>query len=642
MKSLVKFFEENVEQFSDNPYVWEKRDGKFQATTYTEMREMVHQFAAGLHLLGVKKGDRLTLLSEGRVKWVVAEMGMFFLGAIDVPLSIQLNESTDLIFRLKHSESSMVVTSDSQLKKINSIKDQLPDLKKVILMDPKETYEKDEIFMGDIMEDGKKFLETNREEFIKIYESVEPDDVANICYTSGTTADPKGIMLTQRNYTANTEQALSVMTIPPEDKMFLFIPWDHSFAHTSGLFSFMAVGASFAALEMGKTAFETTKNISKNILEIKPEVMFSVPTIAKNFRSNIESGVRSKGKMIHSLFKTGLKIGYAYNGLGIDRGKGWRIFLKPIYAFFNALIFKKVRLALGGNMKFFIGGGALLDIELQRFFYAIGIPMYQGYGLTEASPMISINTPDKHKLGSSGSIPQNLEIKICDGDGVELPQGEKGEIVIKGENVMKGYWKNPEATAETIKDGWLFTGDMGYMDKDGFLYVLGRYKSLLIADDGEKYSPEGIEEAFTDQSGYIEQVLLHNNQNPYTTCLLYPSPKALKRYLTDKGIDINSEEAIDASIKLLDQEIRAYRKEGKYGEMFPQRWIPATIGLLSEGFSVENKLMNQLFKVIRPKVTEHYEELLSFLYTPESKDILNERNRTQIRTLLNDKVNQAP
>ena len=634
MKNLVQFFEENVEKYTDNPYLWEKRDGSFKPTTYNEMRTLVHQFAAGLHLLGVKKGDRIALLAEGRVDWVVAEMGMFYLGAIDVPLSIQLNESTDLIFRIRHSGSVIAIVSAGQAKKIDAIKAQLPELKKIILMDPKETYEKDELFMGDIMQQGKVFLEKDFEAFRKVYESIGPDDIANICYTSGTTADPKGIMLSHRNYTSNTEHALSVMTIPQEDKLFLFLPWDHSFAHTAGLFSFMAVGASLAALEVGKTGFETRKNIFKNIQEIKPEVMFSVPTIAKNFRSNIESGIRAKSKLVYSLFKAGLKVGYAYNGIGINRGKGWRALLKPVYALFDAVVFKKVRMALGGRMKFFIGGGALLDIELQRFFYAIGIPMYQGYGLSESSPMISINAPENHKLGSSGTVPQDIEIRICDTEGNDLPQGEKGEIVIRGENVMKGYWKNEEATRETIKDDWLFTGDMGYMDKDGFLYVLGRYKSLLIADDGEKYSPEGIEETFTDQSEYIEQCILHNSQDPYTTCLLFPHAEALKRTLKEKGLDPSGDEGVDAAIEIIDQEIRAYRSKGKYGDMFPQRWIPTSIALLSEGFTVENKLMNPTYKIIRPKVTEHYEELLKFLYTNEAKNIGNARNREQMKILL--------
>jgi long-chain acyl-CoA synthetase len=634
MSTLIQFFEENTERFSGNPYIWEKRDGSFQPTTYGEMKELVHLFAAGLMTIGVTRGDRIALLAEGRAWWVVAEMGMFYLGAIDVPLSIQLNEPADLTFRLKHSEARMIVVSGGQYRKIEAIRKDLPDLEKVILMDPKDTYQESEVYMGDLMQAGKTLLEKDFDAFRKAFKAVQPDDIANICYTSGTTADPKGIMLSQNNYVANTRQALSVITIPPHYKMFLFLPWDHSFAHTSGLFSFMALGASLAALETGKSAFETRKNIAKNIQEVKPEVMFSVPTTAKTFRNNIESAVRAKGKMTTSLFRAGLKIGYRYNGIGWDKGRGLRALLKPLYLLFDAVIFKKVRNAMGGNMDFFIGGGALLDIELQRFFYAIGIPMYQGYGLTEASPMISINSPEKHKLGSSGQIPENLEIKICDEAANELPPGEKGEIVIRGENVMKGYWKNEAATRDTIRDGWLFTGDMGYLDSDGFLYVLGRFKSLLIADDGEKYSPEGIEEALMDQSEYIEQCMLYNNQNPYTVALIYPDREALIRFLKGKGIDPGSEEAAHACLTLLDQEVREYRSSGKYGNMFPQRWIPASLAILDEGFSIENKLMNPTYKIIRPRIEKHHAGLFQYLYTPVAKNVTNERNVAAINKLL--------
>ena len=616
--------------------MWEKRDGEFRPTTYQEMREQVYQFAAGLMQLGIKKGDRITLMAEGRTWWVVAEMSMFYMSAIDVPISIQLNEPADLIFRIKHSESRMIVVSGSQLKKIEAIRKELPLVEKIILMDPKDSYDNDEVFMGDVMEEGRKELEKDSDAFKQRYESVSPDDIANICYTSGTTADPKGIMLSQRNYTSNTEQALSILSVPEHYKMFLFLPWDHSFAHTCGIFTVMSVGASIAALEMGKSAIETTKNISKNIKEVKPDIMFSVPTISKNFRNSIESAVRAKGSFTWKLFNAGLKVAYKYNGIAWEKGKGMKVFLKPIYALFDAIIFKKVRTGLGGNMQYFFGGGALLDIELQRFFYAIGIPIYQGYGLTEASPIISANGENAYKMGSSGLIPENLEVKICDDEGIEVPLGDKGEIVIRGENVMKGYWKNEQATADTIKDGWLFTGDMGYMDPDGFLFVLGRYKSLLIADDGEKFSPEGIEESFCDQSEYISQALLHNNQNPYTVALVYPEPAALKRYLDSKGLAADSTEGREACLTLLDQEVREYRKNGKYGDLFPQRWIPSNVGILAEGFTVANKLMNPTYKVIRPKVEEHYKDLFEFLYTPESKNVINDRNMNALKNLLNE------
>jgi long-chain acyl-CoA synthetase len=208
--------------------------------------------------------------------------------------------------------------------------------------------------------------------------------------------------------------------------------------------------------------------------------------------------------------------------------------------------------------------------------------MFQGYGLTEAAPVISANVPVAHKLGSSGKIVKDLLVKICDNDGRELPIGEKGEIVVKGENVMVGYWKNDKATAETIKDGWLFTGDMGYLDNDNYLYVLGRFKSLLIAGDGEKYSPEGIEETITEQSPYIEQIMLYNNQSPYTVALLFPNKEAIGRKLKEEGENIHNEQGQKAALNLIQSEINQYKKNGKYEGLFPERWLPSAIAVLGE------------------------------------------------------------
>jgi len=260
----------------------------------------------------------------------------------------------------------------------------------------------------------------------------------------------------------------------------------------------------------------------------------------------------------------------------------------------------------------------------------------QGYGLSEASPIISSNSLAKHKLGSSGYLVENMDLKICDEDGKELPVGQKGEIVIRGENVMLGYWKNEEATRETVKDGWLFTGDLGSMDKDGFLYVMGRFKSLLIADDGEKYSPEGIEEAFTEQSPFIDQCMLYNNQDPYTIVLVHPNRDALVRALESEKLDKESEEGANEALEILRRELHEYRKGGKYDDMFPQRWMPSSIGILDEAFSQENKMINTTMKMVRGKITEHYSDLISYLYTAESKEIRNKRNLEAMKRLLKD------
>jgi long-chain acyl-CoA synthetase len=256
----------------------------------------------------------------------------------------------------------------------------------------------------------------------------------------------------------------------------------------------------------------------------------------------------------------------------------------------------------------------------------VGLPICQGYGLTEAAPVISSNVPHDVVFGSSGKLVKNLEIKILDDNGNELPTGEKGEIVIKGDNVMKGYWNNPTATADSLKDGWLHTGDMGYMGKDDFLYVLGRFKSLLIGNDGEKYSPEGIEEALVDQSPYIQQVMLYNNQNPYTVGMVVPDMEAINRELKRHGIAKGSDEAVTAAIEIIQKEINEYKKGGKYHGEFPERWLPATVAILPEAFTTENKMLNATMKMVRDKVTAYFAKELEFLYTAQAKNIVNEMN----------------
>jgi long-chain acyl-CoA synthetase len=304
---------------------------------------------------------------------------------------------------------------------------------------------------------------------------------------------------------------------------------------------------------------------------------------------------------------------------------------------YDIILFKKIRESLGGRLKFFFGGAALLDIELQRFFYAIGIPMLQGYGLSEASPVISGNTEMRHKLGSSGSVAKNLDLKICDGEGVELPVGEKGEIVVRGENIMKGYWKNEKTTRETIREGWLHTGDMGYVDSDGFLYVLGRFKSLLIADDGEKYSPEGIEETITDRSQYIDQLMLYNDQDKYTSALLIPNKEALLRWAKKQNVSLSDIEGQKAVLLEIESVIEQYKQGGRYDDLFPYRWLPAAVAIVDEPFTIDNGLMNSTGKMVRAKVVEYHKDKINYLYTPEAKNIVNPRNIDTIKKILDIK-----
>ena len=632
-RTLPRLFEDSVKAYPGNVLIWEKSGERYGPTTYAEMRGLVHKFAAGLMSLGLGKGDRAALISEGRRDWIVSELGILFAGAVNVPISVKVDELGDLKFRLAHSGCRLAIVSRSQAEKVRQVRKDLPELAMTVILDELDAYAVDEVPATEVLRRGEEFLKTQQKEFEAAYESLKESDYANICYTSGTTADPKGIILTHRNYTANIEQSRALVDCPEHYVSLLILPWDHAFTHTCGIYSLMRSGAAMASVELGRTPMETLRNIPQNIRDTRPFLLLSVPALAKNFRKNIEKGVRDKGPKVEALFGKALKLAVDYNAEGWNKGRGLKRLKKPLYALYDKLIFSKIRENFGGRLEFFVGGGALLDIELQRFFYALGIPMFQGYGLTEAAPVVSANSLKAHKLGSSGRIAPGLELRICDDQGRELPTGKTGEIVVRGENVMAGYWKNEKAAHEALRDGWLYTGDLGYLDADGFLYVLGRMKSLLIGSDGEKYSPEVIEEAITDASPYIEQIMLYNNQSPFTVALLVPNREALLHGLKAKGLSVKTPEGQEAALRLLEGEIGAFREGGKHAGMFPARWLPAAVAILGEGFTEQNHLLNSTLKMVRGKIAEFYETRLEHLFTPEAKDIVHPQNRTIVSRL---------
>ena len=632
-KTIIDLFESSVARYGEKTFLLEKRHHKFEPTTYAETREQALEVGAGLAAIGIRPKEKVAILSEGCNAWIISELGLFYAGCISVPLSVKLEESNDLLFRLRHAEVKTIFVSKYQLPKIRRIVGQLPKLQHIIVFGH-IPLEAGEMALGTLKRLGRAYLADQRDRFLAIGQSIQNDDYATITYTSGTTSDPKGVVLTHRNYTANVEQSLSRIDIPSWYRTLIILPLDHCFAHVVGFYIMIACGASVATVQVGATPMETLKNIPLNIREVRPHFLLSVPALAKNFRKNIESSIRAKGPAAERLFELALRTAYCYNQDGYSRGKGWRFVLWPAVKLFDLFLFRKVREAFGGSLKFFVGGGALLDAELQRFFYAIGIPMFQGYGLSEATPVISTNSPKYHwhRFGSSGKILIPLDLKIVDEQGHKLPHGEKGEIIIRGENVMAGYWKNPEATAATVRDGWLHTGDMGYVSKDEFLYVLGRFKSLLIASDGEKYSPEGMEEAIVDKSPFIDQILIYNNQSPFTGAIVVPNRDALLRELEARGTAPSERAATAAAI--LGGEIDRYRSGGIFAGEFPERWLPAGLAIVDEPFTERNGLVNSTMKVVRGKVEEHFRDRIDYLYTAEGRKLQNERNLASLQKVL--------
>ena len=631
--TIIEFVEHYTREYASHTFLREKIDDHWVETSFEATRLEAYRIGAGLLSLGMEKGERAALLSQGRNLWVTGELGILYAGGVNVPLSIKLEEANDLLFRIRHSDARFVLVSEQQLPKIRNIIGDCPNVEHVIVLDEISELREREMTIGSLMAAGDLFLKEHGDEFASRWHSVGPDDYANISYTSGTTADPKGILLTHRNYTANVEQARSVIGIDVDDVMLIILPLDHCFAHVAGFYTMMSYGGSIATVPVGKTPIASLKNIPIAIQEVRPHVMLSVPALARNFKKNIETGIKKKGAKVERLYNFALNLAMSYNKEYWNAGGFGNYWKLPLIRLFDRLIFRAVRQGLGGRMKFFVGGGALLDIELQRYYCAIGIPMFQGYGLSEATPIICANSPGHAIFGSSGRIVSPLDLKICDEAGNEVGDGVRGEIVIRGENVMAGYWKNPESTANTIVDGWLHTGDMGYVLKQkhpGYLWVVGRFKSLLISADGEKYSPEGFEDSLTDGSPYIEQVILHNNQNPYTMVLIVPAKDALRDYAQSLGLDPQSEEGRKAMLGKIQSEIDSYKKGGRNEGVFPEQWLPKAVAVLPEAFTEKNHLVNSTMKIVRGKAEDYFQDRIDYAYTDEGKELFNPKNMAAV------------
>ena len=482
-RTVFSMLNKAVTKYAKDPYLSVKGDQGWVRTSFSEAKIRSTQLAAAFLELGLEKESKVSILSEAKSDWIIAEFATLYAGGISVPLSIKLLPE-EIPFRVNHSDASFFVISENTLEKVISQWDkyQNSSLRLIMLDKPSEKISKqckqhgfnemELLFVDDLYALGQEKTQDHREKLAQIEISTEEDQVVTISYTSGTTGNPKGIMLTHLNYYSNSHAAVSTFQIKEKISTLLILPTDHSFAHTVGIYTALVKGLSLHFVDARGGSINALKNIPKNLVEAESNFLLTVPALTSNFIEKFKDGIKAKGGLVEGIFNRGIEAAIKRNGNGFSK-PGWAI---QIGTYFNMLlaeklIFRKLRLIFGPNIEFFVGGGALLDIKQQQFYKAIGIPIYQGYGLTEATPIISTNTPFNHKMGTSGKVLKGINCKICDESGKEVAQGKKGEIVIQGDNVMKGYYKNEVATSETIKNGWLYTGDLGYIDEDDFLVV---------------------------------------------------------------------------------------------------------------------------------------------------------------------------
>jgi len=590
--TLVGMFNDTVKKFGSKTSLMSKQEGTFQGFSYDEFGDRVQNFALGLASLGVKYGDRIALMSENRPEWPIADIGILSLGATNVPIYPTITPA-QVQYILKDSGSKIIIVSNADiLDKVLQIKKNLPELKTIIYMEDKSVDKDFLISFNEILEKGKAFAKKNPKYYADAVAKVKPDDLCGIIYTSGTTGAPKGVMLTHNNILSNIKGALDVMSVNETDIFLSFLPLCHSFERMAGYFLAIAAGATIAYAESVDT-------VADNMGEVRPTLMTSVPRLYEKIYArvieNAEAGSPLKKKIFWWAISTGEKYVNAKTKGKVSGSLSFK------YKLATKLVFSKLHARVGGRLRFFVSGGAPLSKEIGEFFYKAGIKILEGYGLTETSPVICVNQEQKFKFGTVGPTITGVEVKIA----------EDGEILTRGPHVMKGYYKNPEATAETIdKDNWLHTGDIGFLDENGFLTITDRKKNILVTSGGKNVTPATIENLLIT-SPYIEQVLVLGDKRNYLSALIVPSFATLKKYAADHGISYSTTEeligneeiykVVDADIQNLTKELARFEQVKKFT-------------LMPKEFTIEADELTPTLKIKRKVVTEKYADIINSMY----------------------------
>jgi len=477
----------------------------------------VECFALALRELGVAKGERVAILSENRYEWPVTDLAVLGLGAVTVPIypTLTMQQCRHI---LENSEARViVVSSTAQLEKIRAIASSLPGLKATVRMDPAPPEPgPSEHGFPSMIGRGEELRRADPDAFRSAAAAVRPDDLATFIYTSGTTGDPKGAMLTHANIVSNVHAALQVVSLDPTHRCLSFLPLCHIFERMAGLYAMLGGGVSIAYAQSIDT-------VAADALEVRPTVLCGVPRFYEKVHARVMENAAKQPHLRQAIFHWGLRnlLEVARARFARRRGSPWTAFQARIA---DRLVASKIRARVGGRLRFCISGGAPLSPQVMEFFFAIGIPIHEGYGLTETSPVICLNPPGREKPGSVGPPVPGVEARI----------GEDGEILTRGPHVMRGYFRNEEATRSALRDGWFHTGDVGHFDAENYLFITDRLKDLLVTAGGKKVAPQPLE-ARLKTSPWITEAVLLGDRRPYIVCLLVPNMAQLEAEAKARG-----------------------------------------------------------------------------------------------------------
>ncbi len=583
--TLADLLPRAAELYGDAPAIRFKQDGAWVDRSFQEVLEIVRKLALGLIELGVEKGDKVSILANTRPEWTYFDFAALSAGAIVVPI-YQTNSPEECQYVLDNSDAKVVVVEDEeQMEKIRAVRERLPLLEHVVRMTGNSD---DAISLDDLAARG---ADREPSEWQERWQAVTPNDICTFIYTSGTTGPPKGCVISHGNYRAMLDMVNETSVIEVEDVSYLYLPLAHSFALLIQLGSF-DLGATLAFWERDPL------KILPNLAELKPTYFPSVPRIFEKIYTAATSGIEKQGGVKKAIFNWSIGVGKRMRETE-RAGRKPGFLLRKQYEFADKRVLSKIRALFGGNLQRAVSGAAPINPEILHFFDAAGVLVLEGWGMTETSTAATISTPDDFKVGTIGKPFPGCEVKIA----------EDGEILVKGPNVFQGYYKNEEATRETIVDGWLHTGDIGEIDSEGYVKITGRKKDIIITAGGKNITPANLENEMK-QHPLVSQCVVVGDRKPYLVALVTLDPEEAVAYAKDHGLPEDPEQL--ANNPEIRREIEAHRE--KMNERFARVEQVKKVAILPRDLSQESGELTPTLKVKRAVVADKHEREIEQLY----------------------------
>ena len=567
----------------------------FETLSSQEFADRVRDVSLALVELGLKRGDRMAIVSESRPEWTIVDLACLGAGGVTVP--IYPTQSADQVrFILAQTASAIaVVSTTEQVDKISQVRSGLPDLRTIILIEGEATLEGIRIeTLGSVLARGQELVvsdEGAEDRYRRSVAEVTPDSLSSIVYTSGTTGEPKGVMLTHGNILSNIRSTMAVMPLDSSDVALTFLPLSHVFERAV-VYRFLLDGLSIYFAE-GLTT------VARDLAKVRPTIMTGVPRVFEKFHATIHEKVAQGSALRRALFTWGVGVGKAVSAARLA-GRRPSLVARTLHAVADRLVLAKVRERVGGRFRYMVSGSAPMSVPVLEFFLALGLPIIEAYGLTETSPGLTANPSDKPKLGTVGPALPGVEIRISD----------TGEIIARGSNVMQGYWKRPDLTAEVMKDGWFYTGDIGTIDQDGYLTITDRKKDFIVTSGGKKIAPQPLENMLkTDR--LISEVVIIGEQRRFPAALIVPAFAALEAHAHSLGLA----GLLREQLLRHPQVVALYQKAlDRVNEKLAQFERIKRFALLPSEFTMERGELTPTMKVRRKVVEDRWRGVIDSLY----------------------------